>query len=63
MADKVKEFDGKELALLFTTIVLPPLGVFLKNGINAHFWLNLILTLFGFWVCGIVHGLYVLFKK
>lgn len=58
-----KDFDGKELALLFTTIVLPPLGVFLKNGISTHFWLNLILTLFGFWVCGIIHGLYVLLKK
>jgi uncharacterized membrane protein YqaE (UPF0057 family) len=63
MADKAKEFDGKELALLFTTIILPPLGVFLQKGISAHFWLNLILTFFGFWVCGIVHGLYVLLKK
>ena len=42
-------------------IILPPLGVFLEVGFKGHFWLNILLTIFGF-VPGIIHGLYVILK-
>lgn len=59
----MKHSDGADLAILFCTIILPPLGVALKAGFNLHFWLNLFLTIFGFYIVGLIHGLYVILKK
>ncbi len=44
------------------TIIIPPVGVFLKVGFSKHFWINLILTFLGYFP-GLLHGLYVLTKK
>ena len=41
------------------SILIPPLGVFLKVGIGFHFWLNLILTIVGYFP-GLVHAIWVL---
>lgn len=57
-----KNFDGKELLILFSTIILPPLGVFFKVGLSSHFWINLALTIFGFYIAGLIHGVYVNIK-
>lgn len=54
--------DSKDLAILILTVFLPPLGVALKTGFGVQFWLNLALTLFGFYVAGLVHGMYVVLK-
>lgn len=51
-----------DLIRLILAIILPPIGVFLQVGIGLHFWLNIILTLFGY-VPGIVHAVYVILKK
>ena len=40
-------------------ILLPPLAVFLEKGLGIQFALNVILTLIGFWIIGIVHALFV----
>lgn len=58
-----KEFDGSELLTLLAAVLLPPLGVFLKVGINEHFWINIVLTIFGFYFLGLIHALYVVIKK
>lgn len=55
----MKNMDGRDLIVLLLTIVLPPLGVALKVGLSTHFWLNLALTIFGLYLPGLVHGLYV----
>lgn len=47
---------------ILLAIVLPPLGVFFEVGLGKHFWINLLLTLFGF-IPGIVHALYVIFTR
>lgn len=47
---------------IILTVLLPPLGVFLTVGIGLHFWLNLLLTLLGYFP-GIVHGIWVLMSK
>ena len=47
---------------IILTVILPPLGVFLTVGIGVHFWVNLLLTLFGYFP-GIVHGIWVLMSK
>ena len=43
-------------------ILLPPLGVFFEVGITKHFWINIILTLFGY-LPGIIHAVWVIARK
>ena len=43
-------------------IIFPPLGVLLEVGLTKHFWINILLTLLGF-IPGIIHALYVIFKR
>ncbi len=43
------------------SIVIPPLGVFLKCGIGMQFWINLLLTLLGY-LPGVAHGIYILVR-
>lgn len=57
-----KEFDGSDLLAVICSVLLPPLGVFMKVGFESHFWINLLLTVFGFYILGIVHALYVNLK-
>lgn len=47
---------------IILTVILPPLGVFLTVGIGLHFWINLLLTILGYFP-GIVHGIWVLMSK
>ena len=49
------------LRVLFS-ILLPPLGVFLQVGIGKHFWLNILLTLLGYFP-GVIHAVYIIGKK
>ena len=44
---------------LIATILLPPLGVALKHGLDRDFWINLILTLLG-GIPGVLHALWVI---
>lgn len=43
-------------------ILLPPLGVFLQEGIGKHFWINILLTLLGY-IPGIVHAVWIIAKS
>lgn len=49
------------LRVLFA-ILLPPVGVFLQVGIGMQFWLNILLTLFGY-IPGIVHAVWIIAKR
>lgn len=46
------------IRILFA-ILLPPLGVFLQVGFGAQFWINVVLTLFGY-IPGIIHAVYII---
>ena len=46
---------------IILSIIVPPLGVFLKVGLGGQFWLNILLTLLG-WLPGIVHAIYIIVK-
>ena len=50
------------LVKVLIAILLPPLGVFLQVGIGASFWINILLTLFGY-IPGIVHAVWVIAKR
>lgn len=41
------------------SIFIPPVGVFLQVGLGIHFWLNIILTLLGYFP-GLIHALFVI---
>lgn len=43
-------------------IFIPPLGVFLQEGIGKHFWINIVLTLLGY-IPGIVHAVWIIARK
>lgn len=59
----MENMDAKDLAVLLVTVFVPPIGVALKVGFTVNFWVNLALTLFGFYIAGLVHGLYVFFTN
>ncbi|MGB7405921.1 MAG: YqaE/Pmp3 family membrane protein [Pacificimonas sp.] len=50
------------ILVLILTILIPPVGVLLKHGLDSDFWINLILTLI-FFVPGVIHGIYVNFLR
>ncbi|MEM7715874.1 MAG: YqaE/Pmp3 family membrane protein [Cyanobacteria bacterium P01_A01_bin.68] len=51
-----------DLIRIICAIFLPPLGVFLQVGIGIDFWINIVLTLFGYFP-GIIHAVWVIAKK
>lgn len=50
---------GKDIIRLLLAILLPPIGVFLQVGLSFQFWLNILLTLFGY-LPGIIHAVYII---
>ena len=50
------------LIKIIAAILLPPLGVFLQVGIGAQFWINILLTIFGY-IPGLVHAIWILAKE
>ncbi|PHQ32905.1 YqaE/Pmp3 family membrane protein [Rhodopirellula bahusiensis] len=40
-------------------ILLPPLAVYMDKGVGTQFLLNIVLTLVGFWIIGIIHALLI----
>lgn len=44
---------------LIAAVILPPLGAVLQVGLSTHFWINLLLTLFGY-IPGIAHALWLI---
>lgn len=51
-----------DLFKIIFAILLPPLGVAMEVGFTKHFWLNVLLTLFGY-VPGIIHAVYIIAKR
>jgi uncharacterized membrane protein YqaE (UPF0057 family) len=37
--------------------------VFLRVGLGAQFWINILLTIFGFYILGLVHAVYIIAKE
>ncbi len=51
-----------DIIRLLAAIFLPPLGVFLQVGLGTDFWINVVLTLFGY-VPGIIHAVWIILSK
>ena len=54
--------DSADLLRTLLSIVLPPLGVFLQEGIGTQFWINLLLTLLGY-IPGLVHAIWIIVRR
>ena len=48
-----------DLIRIVASIIIPPLGVFLRVGFGLAFWVNIVLTLLGY-VPGLVHAIWVI---
>lgn len=44
---------------ILLSVLLPPLGVFFQVGIGPQFWINILLTLFGY-IPGVVHAVWII---
>ncbi|PQO40659.1 YqaE/Pmp3 family membrane protein [Blastopirellula marina] len=62
MTTVTKNEGTADIIRILLAIVLPPVGVFFEVGLGLHFWLNILLTMFGF-VPGIIHAVWVILRK
>lgn len=47
---------------IIASILIPPLGVFLQVGLGLHFWINIVLTLLGYFP-GLIHAIYIIGRE
>lgn len=63
MSDHITSNETEnDLIRILLSVLLPPIGVAMEVGITKHFWINVILTLFGY-IPGIVHAIYIIAKR
>jgi uncharacterized membrane protein YqaE (UPF0057 family) len=55
MNEKSVFLDILKIILL---IIFPPIGVYFCVGFGVQFWINLLLTIFGYFP-GLIHGIYL----
>ena len=48
-----------DLIRVILSVLIPPLGVFLKVGLGGQFWLNILLTILGY-IPGLIHAIWVI---
>ena len=51
-----------DILRIVLAVILPPLGVFLQEGLGKHFWINVLLTILGY-IPGIVHAVYIIASR
>jgi uncharacterized membrane protein YqaE (UPF0057 family) len=54
--------DSADLLRVILSVLLPPLGVFLQEGIGTQFWINVLLTLLGY-IPGLVHAIWIIARR
>ncbi|KAI0024232.1 plasma membrane proteolipid 3 [Xylariomycetidae sp. FL0641] len=54
-------FTASDICKILLAIFLPPVGVFLERGCGADFFINILLTILGYFP-GIIHALYIILK-
>ncbi|MET0437969.1 MAG: YqaE/Pmp3 family membrane protein [Devosia sp.] len=47
---------------IILSVIIPPVGVFLQVGLGLQFWLNILLTLLGYFP-GLIHAVWVILRK
>lgn len=62
MSDDNMPVSSNDMIRLIVAFFIPPLGVALQVGLGMQFWLNLLLTIFGY-VPGIIHAFWVILRE
>jgi uncharacterized membrane protein YqaE (UPF0057 family) len=50
------------LLRIIMSLIIPPLGVFFQVGLGAQFWINILLTLLGYFP-GLIHAIYIIVRR
>ncbi|SEQ24234.1 Uncharacterized membrane protein YqaE, homolog of Blt101, UPF0057 family [Devosia sp. YR412] len=48
-----------DILRIILSVIIPPVGVFLQVGLGLQFWLNILLTIFGYFP-GLIHAIWVI---
>lgn len=59
---EVSTRGGSDVLKILLAVLLPPVGVFLEVGLGMHFWINIVLTIFGY-IPGIIHAVYIILTR
>lgn len=54
--------SSADLLRVLVSVLLPPLGVFLQEGLGTQFWINVVLTLMGY-LPGLVHAIWIIARQ
>tara|TARA_R110000764_G_scaffold4085_1_gene16888 strand:- start:5305 stop:5478 length:174 start_codon:yes stop_codon:yes gene_type:complete len=54
--------EKNDIIRILFAILLPPIGVAMQVGITKQFWINVLLTLLGYFP-GIIHAVYIIAKR
>jgi len=57
----MSDLSDNKLLMVIIAILLPPVAVFLKTGVGATLFINIILWLL-FYIPGLIHALWVILK-
>ena len=58
-----RDSTAGDLVKILCAVILPPLGVFLEVGLKKHFWINVVLTIFGLYIAGIIHAVWIIARR
>jgi uncharacterized membrane protein YqaE (UPF0057 family) len=47
---------------ILLAVLVPPVGVFFQVGLGAQFWINIVLTLLGYFP-GLVHAIFIIGRE
>ncbi len=47
---------------ILLSVLIPPVGVFLQVGLGLHFWINILLTLLGYFP-GLIHAIWIITRR
>jgi uncharacterized membrane protein YqaE (UPF0057 family) len=51
-----------DVVRIILSMIIPPVGVFFKVGFGMHFWINIMLTILGYFP-GLIHAIWVVATK
>ena len=57
-----KDSNIGDFIKMLLSIIIPPIGVFIEVGFSLHFFLNILLTLLGYFP-GLIHAIYIIGRK
>ena len=58
---QIKSEKIMDIFRIIASVIIPPLGVFLQVGLSRDFWINVVLTLLGYFP-GLIHAVWIIGK-